>query len=589
MAWYDNGLQGTTAYPLSSGLNRPAYEWGLTTYNCPGPVIIDTISLNPNATEPYSILLNTFSNCQLYCDITGFNSWHVDYYSSMLRWGTDGRQQFCRLRLRKNSEPVGSGTYIGDQFALEYLTDYYDGGGSAPAGLEFSFYGIVYAKTGGYFYPNLAPPYGGKNSGLTQSLILIKSGENLDFYLAGMTTSVTYSSTTYVYQCPVVGRIGRLTASTLNDTTLFDPESDGYTQETGTGGSVGGGENIPDLPVSPSYPGSDMTFPSLPTGASAFGFSRMALYKPSASQLADALDILYADSTESTLETIIESCKKWWYKPDQYCIALMLSPVNATTSASKNIKFGKYDSEVSAPYVADQYHITDCGTIDVPLKYGSFLDFEPHAKIKLYLPYVGFRTMNANEIIGGQIAIKYYTDLLTGASVCMVMVKRQGSNDSILYTFDCNLCVQVPLTSMSYSTVVQNLLSAGVASVTLGAGIATGGIAGAGAIFAGASGVGQSALSAVGNSGAPDLTQSGSLSANTGVMCYPTPYICVQMPIPTTPANYTYEKGRPSNIYMAISSCRGLTVINTLHVDIPGITDAEVEMIRQSFKRGVYC
>lgn len=589
MAWYSSGLQGQTLYGVSSSLNRPAYaEYGYTQYNCPGPVIVDSFALNPNATAPYTIPLNTFSNCQLFIDVLSISTWHVDYFSSMLRWGTDGVTQTCRMRIRKLSEPVDGGTYIGDQFSQQYLTNYYDGGGQVPGDLAFSIYGIAYGLNGGIFYPHTAFPYGGKSAGLNNSILMVETAQGLDFHIAGFTSYVTYADTTFEYACPVTARIGRLSTSILADRTYFDPEVD-QGVDTGTGGSVGGGENIPSLPVSPSYPGTDMTFPSLPTGASAFGFSRMALYKPSASQLADALDILYADSTESTLETIIESCKKWWYKPDQYCISLMLSPVNATTSASKNIKFGKYDSEVSAPYVADQYHITDCGTIDVPLKYGSFLDFEPHAKIKLYLPYVGFRTMNANEIIGGQIAIKYYTDLLTGASVCMVMVKRQGSNDTILYTFDCNLCVQVPLTSLSYSTVVQNLISAGVASVTLGAGIATGGVAGAGAIFAGASGAGQSALNAIGNSGSPDLTQSGSLSANTGVMCYPTPYICVQMPIPTTPANYTYEKGRPSNIYLSISACKGLTVINTLHVDIPGITDTEVEMIRQAFKRGVYC
>lgn len=575
MAWYDNGLQGTYAYPTSSGLNMPLYEYGNHSLNVSSPIIIDSFALNTGVASGghYDYALNTFSMGTQLCIHAEVSAVEVDWFSTMCPYVTRYMDHTITLQL-KNGDTVMN---IGSTH-LSYLTSYYSGG-AAPAGMEFSIYGFLYVYTNGY--PTNSPgtcfPYGGSNAGTNSSILCVVNNGYIEFYLAGYPVSYPAGD----FQCPVL-LCGRISPSTLNDPKWFDPTQDAYVASEGSSGGYGEGGNVPSLPVSPSYPGTDMTFPSLPTGASAFGFSRLNLFKPSAAQLADALDILYSDADESTLETIIESCKKWWYKPEQYCISLMISPVDATTAGSKNIKFGKYDSEVSAPYVSSQWQVTDCGSIDVPLKYGSFLDFEPHAKLKIYLPYIGFRTLNANEVIGGNVAIKYYTDILSGVSVCMMLVTRSGSNNSILYTYDCNVNMQVPLTSENYNTVISQLLSAGVAA---GVAATTGGMGLAALGTMSAIGGATSAMSAAGS---PDLTQSGNLSPNSGVLSHPKPYICVQMPIPTTPTNFVAEKGKPSNIYMALKRCSGKTVINDIHLDISGATDYEIDQIRQAFKRGVY-
>lgn len=582
MAWYDNGIIGTKAYPTSAGLGQPALYHGYSFWNVNSPIIIDTFALNGNAGggAHYRLLLNHFSlGTEIWLDITTTVTTNTSF-STMVPKATYITNTLT-LQLKK-----ADGTFINiGGNTLRYLTDTWE---SNLDGLAFSINGYEYALRNGNLEHNPAAafPFGGLSAGLNNSVLCVKNGTYLEFYLAGYKTDAGPYGGDHVYvdfPCPVM-LFGRIPESILNDPEYFNPQMDAYTPDEEGGVGFGEGGNIPDLPVSPSYPGTDMTFPSLPTGASAFGFSRLTLYKPTSSNLADALDILYSDSDESTLETIIESCKKWWYKPEQYCISLMLSPVDATTSSSKDIKFGKYNSGVSAPFVSSQWHITDCGTINVPLKYGSFLDFEPHAKLKIYLPYVGFRSLNANEIIGGSVAIKYYTDILTGVTVCMMLVTRTGSNNTILYTFDCNVNMQVPLTSENYNTVVSRLLSAGAMAGAAAAGLGLGAIS---AKAAGALALG--AAHSMNQGGTGDLTQSGNLSPNSGVLCYPKPYICVQMPIPTTPSNYNLEKGRPSNIYMSIGRCSGFTVISNLHVDIPGITDTEVDMIRQAFRQGVYC
>lgn len=586
MAWYDNGLQGTFTYPLSSNITQPALYYGNPTYNAGHPVIIDSYSLNTNKGdgETYRALLNTFSmGTQIYLDFT-VEARTVTYpASNTLIGGTCREMRHGFYMYMKNAD----GTIInlgggGDSILVSR------NGGEVPYGLGYSIYGWEYGTTNGQMYATACFPFGGRSAVNTQSLICAKSSAGIDFYVAGFQGQLgPFAGDVYVtFSCPLI-YIGRIPNSYLNDPKWFDPDADAFKGDSDSNGGFGMGGNIPDLPVSPSYPGTDMTFPSVPTGASAFGFSRLNLFKPSAEQLADALDILYYDSDESTLETILESCKKWFYKPEQYCISLMLSAVDATATIIKPIKFGKYDPEVNASCVDNQWQITDCGTIDIPLKYGSFLDFEPHAKIKLYLPYVGLRSLNANEVIGGQLAIKYYTDMLTGVSVCMVLVSRPGSNNTILYTFDCNIGIQVPLTSENYNKVVSNLLSAGVSAGIAIAGTAMGGVGGVASLGASAGTIG-AGVGALSSMGSPELTQSGNLSANSGVLCYPKPYVCIQMPIPTTPSNYNYEKGRPSNVYTNIGSCQGFTVISNLHVDIPGALDSEVQQIRDKFKKGVF-
>ena len=592
MAFWSNGLTGNVPYPTSSGLYQPYLSLGITQYSMQTPVIVDSYSLNPNIASGgvYSILLNTFSlGTQLYLEFHP----EVQEYANILPiipYTTKTMRHGYRPYLKSGNTKTYLTTGLVTNYNLdEYITDYPAGsvwaGGTVPGGLDFNIYGCNYAKSGGNPTTGAAYPIGKAGGGLTNQIVTYADSTGISFYGIGFNSSFEQGGVTYEFNSPVT-LMFKIPSSILNDPNLFDPTRDGYIPEDddiipGEGGGV------PKLPVIKNPSGTDGDFPPLPTGSNAFGFNRLTLFKPTDANLSDALDILYSDSTETTLETIIESCKKWWYKPEQYCISLMLSPLNVTTSASKNIKFGKYDSQVSCPFVTNQWHITDCGTINVPLSYGSYVDFEPYCKVKIFLPFVGFRTINANEVIGSTIYIKYYSDLLTGASVCLIKISRVGSNTSIMYSFECNLNIQVPLTSENYNQVINSFLRAGVQAAISTAGAASGVIPSNIAKFNGLSTAGSSAAEGISSTGSPDLTQSGNLTSNTGVLSGGKPFICVERAVPTSPSNYANEKGRPSNVYMNIGRCKGRTFINDLHVDIPGATQEELDAIKAYFRNGV--
>lgn len=575
--FWENGLQGSlggVAWPASSGISQPGISVLLTAENMDGAAICGSFSLNTGAEigRPYTILLNSFSTgAQIYLEFTprSFTStlYLNDTFPAVPCSAVFHDMTSCYIKKGNEKFYCVAGS---NQNTDSYLTAV----GSTLQDNLFTIYGWNYWKSQplGMAYQVRPWPRDGQSGGNTHQFACVKRNGRLEFYRLGFAIDAgpyPGSEDVFRFDAPCAFAFA-IPANLLNNPALFDPEQDGYTPSQDSGTGAGGGGNVPDLPIAPTYPGTDIDFPSLPTGANAFGFSRLTLYKPTSANLADALDILYTDSTESTLEQIVESCKKWWYKPDQYCISLMLSPVNVTTSVSKNIKFGKYDSQVLSPYVTSQYHAVDCGTIDVPLKFGSFVDFEPHAKCKLYLPYIGFRSISANEVVGSQIAIKYHVDILTGSSLCMVRIKKEGSNNSILYTYECNTSVQVPLTSNNYGQVISGLMQASMAAASGNSATAV-----------------KDAIGAVASTGAPDVTQSGQLTSNSGVLSYPTPYLCIQFPVPTTPANYNFEKGRPSNVYMNLRGCSGMTIISDLHLDIPGAYAEEIEDIRSAFRRGV--
>lgn len=333
----------------------------------------------------------------------------------------------------------------------------------------------------------------------------------------------------------------------------------------------------PDKPYDPSDPGggdspqydpsiSDpIDFPSLPTG-SAFTTGLITAYNPTAAELSALANELWSSSFVNTIEKVLND-------PFDGIIGLMMYPFAITQSTSLPIKIGNYTAQnASAHKVLVQYVSIEGGSFQVPLAWYNFLDFT-QTKLSLYVPFVGMVPINPDDAMGKTLSIKYNVDLLSGSGTAFVK-----SNNSVLYNFPVNVGSQIPLTGSSKGALYTGLVNIATSTVT---GAMAGG--GAGAIIGGAAG----AIGTASTKGS-DVSRSGSISGNSGILSDFTAYIIIHRPVQSLPAQFKNNKGYMSNMFSQLSALTGYTEVEYVHLEgISGATDTELQEIENLLKSGV--
>ena len=178
MAWYENGIQGTYAYPTSTGLSAPLSYMGNNDLNVSNPVIIESFAADTHKLngDTYSVVLNSFSTgTTLGIDIT-VTQHRVDWFSTMLPYATTYINQTFSFYIKN-----GDTKYTIGSNGINYLTNYYSGG-NAPGGMEFSIYGYEYIRANGnpMQSPTFCIPYGGVDAGSNTSFLLIYNSGYLE-------------------------------------------------------------------------------------------------------------------------------------------------------------------------------------------------------------------------------------------------------------------------------------------------------------------------------------------------------------------------------------------------------------------------
>lgn len=286
------------------------------------------------------------------------------------------------------------------------------------------------------------------------------------------------------------------------------------------------------------------------------------VYNPTMEQLNQFGGYLWGEDIVGILQSIFQN-------PIDGVISLHILFATPETGNEVPIKVGYLTSTVSAKKVVEQYINIDCGTINVPEYYGNVLDYSPYTKAHIYLPFIGIREINVNEIMGGQVNVNYKVDVLTGSVYASISVFHNGISQ-VLYVFEGNGGVQLPLTGGNMS----RILSGVVTGVAFGA--LTGGPAGA--VVGGASGLLKGA----------SVSKSGSVSSNAGAMGIKYPYIMITHSQAYMANNYNTQYGYPSNLTTQLSACKGYTRVKEVHVEnILVATQEEKDMIQTLLREGV--
>lgn len=351
--------------------------------------------------------------------------------------------------------------------------------------------------------------------------------------------------------------------------TVYDPDdnTDPYIVDDPSG--IGGGDGSRDDPDEIEK----AEIPPLPS-ISAVDTGLITMYGATLPQLQALGSYLWSD-----LWDIETNFKKLFSDPMNCLIGLSIVPVRPSMGAGTNVKFGNITTNIALNKLTSQYVEVDCGSLSINEYIGSFMDYSPYVNISIYLPYIGYRELSPDDVMKDTIHVVYHVDVLTGGCCAMIETAKKG----LLYSYNGSCCCNVPITAINYSGAIQNAVSAVGSGVTTAVGIATGAapIAAVGA----ASMLSNAANTAMNSK--PSIQRSGNMGGSAGLMSYQKPLLVITRPRMSVPAKLNKFTGLTSNITMNLSTCKGFTQIEMVHLDSVPCTADERRELLTLLKQGV--
>jgi len=211
--------------------------------------------------------------------------------------------------------------------------------------------------------------------------------------------------------------------------------------------------------------------------------------------------------------------------------------------------------------------------------------YSPYTKYELYLPYYGYVTINAQDIVDCDIRIYYIVNYTDGSASCLVYSRRSKNlTNTLLYNVKCQLGIKLGITNTNQiaienekEQIKNNSLISGLVSIiggTLGGALMGGGVPGAIAGFALGS-IGAVTTSIKANTQVNSLVESGSTATNGGYDGLYTPQkarlkITYQEPLidkDTYLNQYAKIYGLPLHKIKTLSEMTGYTVCDNFHLD----------------------
>lgn len=336
-----------------------------------------------------------------------------------------------------------------------------------------------------------------------------------------------------------------------------DPNSIGGNSGTDGGKGNHSDKSDPiDIPDIPTYSGINSGF--------------INLYAPTLQQLKDLATYLWS----SDISDII---KKMYASPMESILGLSIVPVLPMSLSLAGVGIANVATGVEMYAVTEQYTSVYCGFIEVKEFWGSALDYSPYTKIQIYLPYIGIRSLNADDVMGKKVEVVYRVDVLTGSLTAFIKC-----DDSVLYQFSGNCSSALPISGKDFTQIIQTAISA---TVALGTTVATGGTSAPITASTALSGV----LTTAGNvaNAKPQVQKSGSMGGTSGLLGQQTPYLIIERPRQSLPVDYKSFVGYPSNITSVLSALKGYTEIESVHLEGVTATDTEKTEILKLLQEGV--
>jgi hypothetical protein len=240
----------------------------------------------------------------------------------------------------------------------------------------------------------------------------------------------------------------------------------------------------------------------------------------------------------------------------------------------------------AAAYLAAPWTEYNMGSMYIETAEGDcFLDYAPYSKASIYLPFIGVRPLDIDEIVKRNVGITYQFDNISGACVAFVTI-----NGSVRYTYSGSCAVGIPLTQENWGQFYISAATAAAGALAGGVGAAGTAIAqGAGAAGAAMEGVmgavqGGGGLNSL--SAKPSVSRSGSISGAASALGMNKPYIILQRPVKAKVANPAPVTGLACGRTLSLGSLSGYNIIEHVHLDNIPATGEELDEIEKLLYQG---
>ena len=241
----------------------------------------------------------------------------------------------------------------------------------------------------------------------------------------------------------------------------------------------------------------------------------------------------------------------------------------AISGTTQEITLGNVKTGVNGEKISQNFSKQTIGSVAIAEHYKNFLDYAPYTNVIIYLPYIGFKELDASLVMGKTLRIEYTLDVITGGCLAQIYVGKIR-----LYEFTGNIGVDISITASNRAQVESAYINAGVGVVSSAM---SGNVTGAVNSIIGAA-TSQYHYSGTGN-------PSPSCVASTNRTCY----VVIDRPQYQPLKAFNHTRGRMCCLSKTIGNLKGYTVCDG-NIDISGIsaTDEEKDEIVNILSNGFF-
>lgn len=361
-----------------------------------------------------------------------------------------------------------------------------------------------------------------------------------------------------------------------------DPPEDGPGKGGGGGGE--GDHNLPNEPV---------LIPPLPEiGVASVNW--LTVYKMTLNQV-NSFGQAMLDPTGW------DALKQFFNNPLEAIVNLILVPASAPTAGARTPVVGRgavsYSWPEAYPIIHEEFAEIDCGVIMVKPYWDSAFDFDPYTRIEIFLPFLGFKQIKADDVMGSRVQVKYHVNVMTGEFTAFVSRTAATSDiygimaEQVIGEYNGNMGMRVPIGRNSSDAAIDASmrLMSNALGITAGAalGAALGDPMNVSASQAGSQ-IASATMTAV-TGPKNHIERSGALGGGSGYLGNMKPFIVRSIPRQFMPKNYRMLEGYPANIGGTLShyTGTGYQAVESIQLDGLNAYDSEINEITSLLKGGV--